>query len=328
MRFPPRPDGPVAVSIMEPAAPHPFARSQLTLNRATADVVKWEPYSENNLGRRLRSWFRGLHTGEALGFFGQTVAGLASLGGCFLVWTGLAMAWRRFRSWRRTPVEIASTSEAFSTTQTSAGHEATYNAPAQFTSEPDDISRPQPANGHKINPPGGEMISGYESITILYGTVMGNAESVAHQTAANLRRAGLSVRVSDMAHCQASSLTRLSSVLIVTSTYGNGEPPDDIIPFWQAVVHGNGLDLRGLKFSVLALGNTTYDHFCQCGREFDLALERHGATRFYPRVDCDADYETPARRWIDGVIAALQRPQAASAWASMEKKWSELESAS
>jgi sulfite reductase (NADPH) flavoprotein alpha-component len=82
------------------------------------------------------------------------------------------------------------------------------------------------------------MISDHESITILYGTMMGNAESVAHQVAATLRRAGLSVRVSDMAHCQASLLTRLNSVLIVTSTYGNGEPPDDIIPFWQAVVHG------------------------------------------------------------------------------------------
>jgi sulfite reductase (NADPH) flavoprotein alpha-component len=172
------------------------------------------------------------------------------------------------------------------------------------------------------------MISGYESITILYGTVMGNAETVAHQAAATLRRAGLSVRVSDMAHCQASFLTRLSCVLIVTSTYGNDEPPDDIIPFWQAVVHGNGLDLRGLKFSVLALGNTTYDHFCQCGREFDLALERHGATRFYPRVDCDVDYDAPAKRWIDGVVTGLQCPQAASAWTSIEKKWPELESAS
>jgi sulfite reductase (NADPH) flavoprotein alpha-component len=123
-------------------------------------------------------------------------------------------------------------------------------------------------------------------------------------------------------------LTRLRSVLIVTSTYGNGEPPDDIIPFWQAVVHGNVLDLRGLKFSVLALGNTTYDHFCQCGREFDLALERHGATRFYPRVDCDVDYEAPAKRWIDGVLTALQRPQTASAWTSTERKWPELESVS
>lgn len=171
------------------------------------------------------------------------------------------------------------------------------------------------------------MISDYESITILYGTMMGNAQSVALEAAATLERAGLSVRVSDMAHCQASLLTRLSLVLIVTSTYGNGEPPDDIIPFWQAVVHGNVLDLRGLKFSVLALA-TTYDYFFQCGREFDLALERHGATRFYPRVDCDVDYEVPAKRWIDGVLTALQRPQTASVWTRTEKKWPELEPAS
>jgi uncharacterized iron-regulated membrane protein len=64
MRFPPRPGAPVSVSVVEPDAPHPFARSQLTLNRATGDVVKWEPYSDNSAGRKLRSWFRGLHTGE------------------------------------------------------------------------------------------------------------------------------------------------------------------------------------------------------------------------------------------------------------------------
>ena len=64
--------------------------------------------------------------------------------------------------------------------------------------------------------------------------------------------------------------------------------------FWEAVVHGNGLDLSGVKYSVLALGNTTYDHFCKCGREFDAALERHGAMRIYPRVDCDVDYDAPA----------------------------------
>jgi len=114
MRFPPRPDGPVTVSISEPSAPHTFARSQLTLNRATAEVTKWEPYSENSTGRKLRTWFRGLHTGEAFGFFGQTIAGLASLGGCFLVWTGLAMAWRRFRSWGREVEEPSVTQPALS----------------------------------------------------------------------------------------------------------------------------------------------------------------------------------------------------------------------
>jgi sulfite reductase (NADPH) flavoprotein alpha-component len=245
----------------------------LTLNRATGNVVKWEPYSDNSTGRKLRSWFRGLHTGEALGFFGQTIAGLASLGGCFLVWTGFAMAWRRFRYWRRTPVEIPVAAERPHQEKAPVISRETDNAPARFTAIEPQVSeaRPIPANGHEINSLGGETMNGYEAITILYGTVMGNAESVAHQTASTLRRAGFAVLVNDMANCQASLLTRLSSVLIVTSTYGNGEPPDDIVPFWQAVVHGDDLDLRGLKFSVLALGNTTYDHFCQCGREFDVA---------------------------------------------------------
>ena len=70
-------------------------------------------------------------------------------------------------------------------------------------------------------------------------------------------------------------------------------------------MHGNGLDLRGVRYSVLALGNTTFDHFCKCGREFDAALERHGATRIYPRVDCDVDYDAPAKHWLQGVLAQL-----------------------
>src|SRR5262249_165041 len=98
MRVSSRGDGPVTISIQEPTAPHPFARSQLTLNRPTADVAKWEPYSQNVGGRKLGTWVRALHTGEAFGLAGQSIAGSATLGGCFLVWTGLSMAWRRFRS--------------------------------------------------------------------------------------------------------------------------------------------------------------------------------------------------------------------------------------
>ena len=85
-----------------------------------------------------------------------------------------------------------------------------------------------------------------------------------------------------MARCQPSVLTQTSCVLMVVSTYGDGDPPDDAAPFWEAVVHSNGLDLSGVKFSVLALGNTTYDHFCKCGRDFDAALERHGADAHLP----------------------------------------------
>jgi sulfite reductase alpha subunit-like flavoprotein len=144
-----------------------------------------------------------------------------------------------------------------------------------------------------------------DSLLMVYGSVTGTAEMLAHKLAAALRRAGHAVRVRDMAHCEPHVLTQASYVLLVVSTYGDGEPPDDAVPFWQFVVHGNGLDLRGVKYSVLALGNTTFDHFCRCGREFDAALARHGAIRIYPRVDCDVDYEAPAKRWLDGVLAHL-----------------------
>jgi sulfite reductase (NADPH) flavoprotein alpha-component len=146
-----------------------------------------------------------------------------------------------------------------------------------------------------------------DAVLILYGTVTGNAEMLANKVAAMVRcRTGRGTRVHDMAHYQANMLNEVSCVLIITSTYGDGEPPDDAAPFWHAVVHGNGLDLRGVKFSVLALGNTTFDHFCKCGRDLDAALERHGATRFYPRIDCDADYDAPAKSWITGVLARLE----------------------
>lgn len=145
------------------------------------------------------------------------------------------------------------------------------------------------------------------SVLILYGTVTGNSEMLAGRLAKRLHLKGLTARACDMAHCEPSILALVNYVLVIASTYGDGEPPEDAAPFWDAVVRGNNLDLRGVKFSVLALGNTTYDHFCKCGRDFDAALERHGAARFYPRVDCDADYETAAAAWMDGVVGHFQR---------------------
>lgn len=76
-----------------------WQRSQLTLDGSTAEVIKWEPYESYNLGRRLRLWTQPIHTGEALGFITQAIAGLAALGGVFLVWTGLALTLHRFRAW-------------------------------------------------------------------------------------------------------------------------------------------------------------------------------------------------------------------------------------
>lgn len=101
LRVPPRPDGPATFLIQEPPAWHPTPRAQLVLDASTAEVVRWEPSAGQSLGRRLRSWVRPLHTGEAGGPIGQAAAFVASAGGTVLVWTGLALAWRRFRGWRR-----------------------------------------------------------------------------------------------------------------------------------------------------------------------------------------------------------------------------------
>jgi uncharacterized iron-regulated membrane protein/flavodoxin len=313
IRLPARADAPVIVSIQEAQPPHPFARSQLTLDRATGEVLKWEPYSSSSPGRKLRTYFRGLHTGEALGFIGQTIAGLASLGACFLVWTGFAMAWRRFRYRKREAEDETTTTYVPAPAEILAAARSSVPQSDETSKTRARIEMEQ-ANSNETN---GYVHDGYEagaewmtryngdSVLILYGTVTGTAESLAYKLAASLRREGFTAQVRDMAQCLPNVLTESNCVLMVVSTYGDGEPPDGAIPFWQAVVHGNELNLSGVRFSILALGNTTFDHFCKCGREFDAALERHGATRIYPRADCDVDYDTPAKHWLQGVLAQL-----------------------
>ncbi|NKE71726.1 PepSY-associated TM helix domain-containing protein [Candidatus Manganitrophus noduliformans] len=104
LRFPQQAEGPATVFIQEPATWHPSPRSLLTLNPVTAEVVKWEPFSEYNLGRTLRAWVRPIHTGVAGGIPGQIIALIGAMGGIMLAWTGLAMAWRRIFQRKREAV--------------------------------------------------------------------------------------------------------------------------------------------------------------------------------------------------------------------------------
>jgi uncharacterized iron-regulated membrane protein len=101
LRMPPSGRGPLTFTIDIGAGGRPDQRSQLTLDRRTAEVIRWEPFSTYNTGRRLRSWLRFLHTGEAGGIAGETVAGIASTGAAALVWTGLWLACRRGLRWRK-----------------------------------------------------------------------------------------------------------------------------------------------------------------------------------------------------------------------------------
>ena len=117
MRLPTRQGGPVVFTITDGANWNAFARSNLTLNSSGA-VVQWQPYEGNNLGQKVRGWLRFAHTGELGGLPGQMVAGVGCLGGVFLVYTGLSLAFRRLWNWalwkslslsRRNPIDVAST---------------------------------------------------------------------------------------------------------------------------------------------------------------------------------------------------------------------------
>lgn len=100
LRLPTNTEAPLAFTIDHGTGGEPQKRATLTLDRKTGEVAKWEPFSSFSAGRQLRSFLRFAHTGEVAGIVGQTIAGIVSFGGAVLVWTGLALAWRRFRAWK------------------------------------------------------------------------------------------------------------------------------------------------------------------------------------------------------------------------------------
>ena len=141
---------------------------------------------------------------------------------------------------------------------------------------------------------------------ILYGTMTGNARECAEKTARVLGKAGLSARVHDLAHYDPRDLLQESTVLLAISTWGEGEPPDDAITFFDYVKDLGEAALGKLRFAVFALGDTSYDNFCQCGRDLDRMLEERGASRLLARVDNDADFEEALASWHEVVVVAIQ----------------------
>jgi uncharacterized iron-regulated membrane protein len=96
LRLPSEADAPLAFTIYQGNRARPDLRGQLTVDRQRGEILRWEPYSSQSRGQKARAWLRWIHTGEAGGFLGQTLAGIASGCGAVLVWTGLSLAWRRF----------------------------------------------------------------------------------------------------------------------------------------------------------------------------------------------------------------------------------------
>ena len=142
----------------------------------------------------------------------------------------------------------------------------------------------------------------HRPITIIYGSQTGNAEAVAEQAATAAKAQGLTPTVLDMDDVDLALLSSIERLLIVTSTYGEGEMPDNAQALWDAISDDLTPRLEQLHYSVLALGDTSYDEFCLAGKLWDERLAQLGAQRINKRIDCDIDYEAPAQSWIDDTL--------------------------
>ncbi|UYZ01125.1 assimilatory sulfite reductase (NADPH) flavoprotein subunit [Peribacillus frigoritolerans] len=165
---------------------------------------------------------------------------------------------------------------------------------------------------------GGKTIS--KEVTILYGSQTGNAQGLAENAASKLEGNGFQVTISSMSDFKVNNLKKIENLLIAVSTHGEGEPPDNTLSFHEYLHGRRAPSLEGLRYSVLALGDSSYEFFCETGKQFDKRLEELGGTRLFPRMDCDLDYDEHASEWLEGVISSLSEGQVSSAAAVPEAK--------
>ncbi len=145
---------------------------------------------------------------------------------------------------------------------------------------------------------------GSAPLTILYGTESGNAEMLADKTLKSAKKQGFKPKMVNMSETTPAALAKAENLLVIVSTWGDGEPPETAEPFMKAFLEEK-VDLSQTHFSVLALGDTSYEKFCETGKQVDARLEALGAKRVYDRVDCDVDFDDAYDAWSKAALSAF-----------------------
>ncbi|BDA16997.1 sulfite reductase [NADPH] flavoprotein alpha-component [Aeromonas caviae] len=166
--------------------------------------------------------------------------------------------------------------------------------------------QPVASAGAEAAAPGG-------SLTILYGSQTGNAKGVASAIKAQAEARGLPVTLTSMADYKPKQLKKESHLLVVVSTYGEGEPPESAVDLFEQLKKGKVGKLEGLKFAVLGLGDSSYEFFCQTGKDFDGFLAKAGAERIHELASLDVDYQDAAKTWGEQAVAAVAATLSAGA---------------
>lgn len=144
-------------------------------------------------------------------------------------------------------------------------------------------------------------------ITVVYGSETGNAQSLAEIFADRLVEHNYTVKLTAMDEIKQKEFKKVEDLFVITATHGEGDPPDNALTFHEFIHSRKAPKLENVRFSVLALGDESYEYFCQTGKDFDAKLLELGAERLADRQDCDLDFDDLAEKWMNKNIEILNQ---------------------